>query len=282
MAQIIDGKEIAKKIRAEVKERVPVVTEKIGVTPGLTVILVGEDPASEIYVRNKDKACKEAGINSVKHDLPADTKEEELLDLIDQLNVDNAVHGILVQLPLPDHINEARVLQAIDPKKDVDGFHPENVGLLVAGKPQLQPCTPYGVMKMLEYIGCDVEGKDAVIVGRSNIVGKPQAMMLLHKSATVTVCHSRTKNLEEKVKGADIVVAAVGRPKFVKGEWIKEGAIVIDVGINRTDEGLVGDVDFEEASKRASYITPVPGGVGPMTIAMLLNNTLEAALLQNS
>jgi len=278
MAQIINGKEIAADMRAEISKEAAELKKKDGITPGLAVVLVGEDPASKVYVGMKEKACKEAGFYSAEHKLPAETPEAELLALIEKLNGDDKVHGILVQLPLPKQINEATVLDAISPSKDVDGFHPYNVGRLVTGKPVFQPCTPYGVIKMLERMGVEMEGKEAVVVGRSNIVGKPVALMLLQKNATVTICHSRTKDLKEKVKGADIVIAAVGVPQMVKGDWIKPGAVVIDVGVNRLDTGkLVGDVEFDAASKVASAITPVPGGVGPMTITMLLYNTLEAA-----
>ncbi|MBI2400469.1 MAG: bifunctional methylenetetrahydrofolate dehydrogenase/methenyltetrahydrofolate cyclohydrolase FolD [Deltaproteobacteria bacterium] len=277
-AKIINGKEIAAQVRAELKSEIQELKEKTGVTPGLTVVLVGENPASLVYVRNKIKACEEVGINSVQHKLPETTTHEELLGLIRQLNASKEVHGILVQLPLPKQINEEEILEEISPSKDVDGFHPYNVGRLMIGNPVLQPCTPYGVMRLLESTGVDLSGKDAVVVGRSNIVGKPMAMMLLKRNATVTVCHSKTKDLIERVKKADILVAAIGRAEFIKGEWVKEGAVVIDVGMNRTMEGkLVGDVDFEGASMRASFITPVPGGVGPMTIAMLLKNTVVAA-----
>lgn len=277
-AKIINGKEIAAQVRAELKSEIQALKEKTGVTPGLTVVLVGENPASLVYVRNKIKACEEVGINSVQHKLPETTTHEELLGLIRKLNASKEVHGILVQLPLPKQINEEEILEEISPSKDVDGFHPYNVGRLMIGNPVLQPCTPYGVMRLLDSTGVDLSGKDAVVVGRSNIVGKPMAMMLLKRNATVTVCHSKTKDLVERVKKADILVAAIGRAEFIKGEWVKEGAIVIDVGMNRTMEGkLVGDVDFEGASERASFITPVPGGVGPMTIAMLLKNTVVAA-----
>jgi methylenetetrahydrofolate dehydrogenase (NADP+)/methenyltetrahydrofolate cyclohydrolase len=277
MTNIIDGKGIALKLREELKKDVEELTAK-GVVPGLTVILVGEDPASEVYVRNKGRACEKAGINGVQHNLAADTSEETLLKLIAELNADSDVHGILVQLPLPDHINEYRVLEAILPTKDVDGFHPFNVGRLLTGRPIFEPCTPRGIMKLIETTGVDLKGKEAVVIGRSNIVGKPIALMLLAKHATVTICHSRTKDLAGKVRAADVVIAAVGVPEMIKGEWIKEGAIVIDVGINRVEgKGLVGDIEYEEASKRAGHITPVPGGVGPMTIAMLLVNTVDSA-----
>ena len=278
MAELINGKEIAAQMRAEFAKEADSLKADKGITPGLAVVLVGEDPASKVYVGMKEKACNEAGFYSAEHKLDADTAEEKLLSLIADLNADEKIHGILVQLPLPKHINETRVLEAISPSKDVDGFHPYNVGRLIVGKPSFQPCTPYGVIKMLERIGLEMEGKEAVVVGRSNIVGKPIAMMLLQKNATVTICHSRTKNLKDKVKSADIVIAAVGVPEMVKGDWIKPGAVVIDVGVNRLPNGkLVGDVEFDAASKLASAITPVPGGVGPMTITMLLYNTLEAA-----
>ncbi len=277
-ASIIDGKEVSARVRAELKAEIEVLKQKHGLTPGLAVVLVGENPASKVYVRNKTRACEETGIRSFQHTLPESLSEGELLTLINELNGSKDVHGILVQLPLPKQINEEKVLEAISPQKDVDGFHPYNMGRLMIGSPLLQPCTPFGVMRLLESTGADLSGKEAVIIGRSNIVGKPMAMMLLRKNATVTICHSRTKDLPEKVRGADIVIAAMGKAQFVKGDWIKEGAIVIDVGINRAPDGkLVGDVDFEGASRKASFITPVPGGVGPMTIAMLLKNTVEAA-----
>lgn len=277
MSQIIDGKALAETLRTQLKEKVAAFKSKTGVTPGLATVIVGEDPASQVYVRNKNKACDQAGMFSKHCPLSANISEEDLLTLVSQLNEDPSIHGILVQLPLPKHINEEKILLSIDPAKDVDGFHPMNMGNLLVGKEGVKPCTPYGMMKMLENIGCDLTGKDAVVVGRSNIVGKPIALLLLEKNATVTICHSRTQNLAEKVKQADIVVAAVGRANFVKGDWIKKGAIVLDVGINRLDNGkLTGDVDFEGAQAHAGWITPVPGGVGPMTIAMLLVNTLEA------
>jgi len=277
-ARIINGKEIAAQVRAELKSEIQALKESSGVTPGLTVVLVGENPASVVYVRNKVKACEEVGIRSTQHKLPGTTTQAELLKLIKELNASKEVHGILVQLPLPKQINEEAILEEISPLKDVDGFHPYNMGRLMIGNPLLQPCTPFGVMRLIESTGIDLAGKEAVVVGRSNIVGKPMAMMLLRRNATVTICHSKTKDLADRIAKADVVVAAVGRAEFVKGDWIKEGAVVIDVGINRTAEGrLVGDVDFEGASERAGYITPVPGGVGPMTIAMLLKNTVEAA-----
>lgn len=278
MATIIDGKAISQKIRSEVKAATEILIKEKGVTPGLAVVLVGDNPASKVYVGSKEKACVEMGFYSEKHVLPVTASQDELLKLIDKLNKDKNIHGILVQLPLPKQINEDLVLEAISPEKDVDGFHPYNVGRLAVGKPLFQPCTPYGMMKMLEYSNISVEGKHAVIIGRSNIVGKPIALMLLQKSATVTICHSKTKDLKAEVKRADIVVAAIGKPEFVTGDMLKEGAVVLDVGINRLESGkLVGDVDFASAEKVASAITPVPGGVGPMTIAMLMYNTLESA-----
>ncbi|MBI5969929.1 MAG: bifunctional methylenetetrahydrofolate dehydrogenase/methenyltetrahydrofolate cyclohydrolase FolD [Deltaproteobacteria bacterium] len=280
-AFIINGKDVAARLRAELKKEVVLLREKYSITPGLAVVLIGENPASKVYVRNKARGCEEVGITSIQHTLPEGASQSELLALIARLNGAKDVHGILVQLPLPKQIDPETVIEAIAPEKDVDGFHPYNMGRLMAGIPVLQPCTPYGVMKLLEAIDFKVDGKDAVIIGRSNIVGKPMAMMLLKKNATVTVCHSKTAYLPDKVRAADIVVAAIGREKFVKGDWIKEGAVVIDVGINRAkDGGLAGDVDFEEASLRAAYITPVPGGVGPMTITMLLANTVQAAKSQ--
>jgi len=277
MVQILDGKTLARETRAGLKKEVEELARR-GITPGLAVVLVGDDPASQVYVRSKSKACDEVGVASFQHRLPAETGQAELLALVDTLNRDAKVHGILVQLPLPGHLDEEKVTEAIDPSKDVDGFHPYNIGKLLIGGAIFHPCTPLGIMKLLELTGMEISGKEAVVVGRSNIVGKPIALMLLQKHATVTICHSRTTDLPEKVGKADIVVAAVGRAEMIRGAWIKEGATVIDVGINRTAEGkLLGDVEFEEASKRAAYITPVPGGVGPMTIAMLLNNTVEAA-----
>ena len=276
-ASIVDGKKEAAAIRECVADDARALTEN-GVTPGLAVVMVGQDPASQVYVRNKRTACKKAGIESFSHDLPADTSEDDLLKLIDKLNRDRKVHGILVQLPLPAHIDNMRVIDAILPAKDVDGFHPENVGLLSLGRECLVPCTPQGVIHLIESTGIDISGKRACVIGRSNIVGKPVTAMLMARNATVTVCHSRTQAIDEEVGRADIVVAAVGKPEFVKGAWIRPGAIVIDVGINRLDDGgLVGDVEFDAASENAAFITPVPGGVGPMTIAMLLRNTVEAA-----
>ncbi len=278
-ASIIDGKQIAADVRAEVAAEVKKMQAAGGPTPGLAVVLVGEDPASQVYVNNKDKACQEVGFNSFKHELPADTSEEDLLALVEELNGREDVHGILVQLPLPGHIDAERVLMAISPDKDVDGFHPMNVGRLAVGAPVFVSCTPAGVIELLKRSGAELEGADAVVVGRSNIVGKPVALLLLQENCTVTICHSRTKDLAAVCRGADVLVAAVGVPEMIKGDWVKEGATVIDVGINRTDDGLVGDVEFEAAAERARAITPVPGGVGPMTIAMLLKNTLLAAEL---
>jgi len=278
MAEIIDGKKVSEYIRNEIADGVENLKEETGITPGLAAVLVGEDPASEIYVRNKRKACANAGMHSEEHKLPAETTEEELLALVDKLNNDPNIHGILIQLPLPDHINESKVLRAVSPLKDVDGFHPYNVGLLVEGNPRFISCTPHGIIKMLEFYNIDITGKQAVVVGRSNIVGKPVSMLLLHRHATVTICHSRTKPLDEVTRRADILVAAIGRANFITADMVKEGAVIIDVGINRNEEGkLTGDVDFEAVSQKASYITPVPGGVGPMTISMLLWNTLESA-----
>ena len=277
MDKIIDGKAIAAEIREEIAADVVTLKEQ-GVTPGLAVVLVGDDPASRVYVTMKEKACEKAGIFSDEHKLPAETTEAQLLALIEELNNDPRIHGILVQLPLPDHIDESKILESISPTKDADGFHPYNVGRLVTGNPLYQPCTPFGVMKMLEHTGVDLKGKEVVVVGRSNIVGKPVALMCLAQHATVTLCHSRTKDLPGKIAQADVVIAAVGRPEMIKGAWIKEGAVVIDVGVNRVGEKkLVGDVEFEAAKERASAITPVPGGVGPMTITMLLYNTVEGA-----
>ncbi len=278
-AQIIDGKAIAAAVRARVKERAAEFASRTGIRPCLVTVLVGDDPASQIYVRSKGKACVEAGMLSRQVDLPASVSEKELLDLVAQFNGDEAVHGILVQLPLPGHIDESKVIEAISPDKDVDGFHPVNAGRLLIGQAGFVPCTPYGIMKMLDHEQVDLKGKHAVVVGRSNIVGKPVAILLLARHATVTICHSRTKDLPGVVRSADVVVAAVGRAGMVRGSWIKPGAVVIDVGINRLPDGkLAGDVAFEEAREVAGRITPVPGGVGPMTIAMLLHNTLEAAI----
>jgi methylenetetrahydrofolate dehydrogenase (NADP+) / methenyltetrahydrofolate cyclohydrolase len=276
-AALIDGKTFAAGLRARVAERVPVFRAAAGRAPGLAVVLVGEDPASAVYVRSKGKATREAGMESFEHRLPADVDQATLIALVDQLNADPAVDGILVQLPLPAHLDAQEVLLRIDPDKDVDGFHPVNAGRLATGLAGFVPCTPLGCVMLLEDRLGDLSGLDAVVIGRSNIVGKPMAALLTARSCTVTVAHSRTRNLPHYLLHADIVVAAVGRPGFVKGEWLKPGATVIDVGINRTEEGLVGDVDFDSAASVAGAVTPVPGGVGPMTIACLLRNTLVAA-----
>lgn len=277
-AHLIDGKAIGAAVRAEIKDRVEEFSVRTGIKPKLVTVLVGDDPASRIYVRNKGKACHEAGMLSQQIDLPATLPENDLLALVAELNADPAVHGILVQLPLPGHINESRVIEAISPDKDVDGFHPVNAGRLLSGGPCFVPCTPLGIMKMLDHESVSLKGKHAVVVGRSNIVGKPVALLLLARHATVTICHSRTKDLPAVVRSADVVVAAVGKAEMIRGDWLSPGAVVIDVGINRLPDGkLVGDVAFEEAKEVAGKITPVPGGVGPMTITMLLHNTLEAA-----
>jgi methylenetetrahydrofolate dehydrogenase (NADP+)/methenyltetrahydrofolate cyclohydrolase len=277
-AHLIDGKAIGTAVRAEIRDRVEEFSARTEIKPNLVTVLVGDDPASRIYVRNKGKACHEAGMLSQQIDLPATLPENDLLALVAELNADPAVHGILVQLPLPGHINESRVIEAISPDKDVDGFHPVNAGRLLSGGPCFVPCTPLGIMKMLDHESVSLKGKHAVVVGRSNIVGKPVALLLLARHATVTICHSRTKDLPAVVRSADVVVAAVGRAEMIRGDWLSPGAVVIDVGINRLPDGkLVGDVAFEEAKEVAGKITPVPGGVGPMTITMLLHNTLEAA-----
>lgn len=277
-AQIIDGKKIAAELRQKLKLRVEQRLSQGLRAPGLAVILVGNDPASEVYVRNKRKGCEDVGINSLAYDLPSDTSEAKLLELIQQLNADDSVDGILVQLPLPKHINTETVIESIRPDKDVDGFHPYNVGRLSSRMPVLRPCTPRGVMTLLESTGQPIKGQDAVVVGASNHVGRPMALELLLAGCTVTVCHRFTKDLEAQVRRADIVVVAVGKPGIVKGEWIKPGAVVVDVGINRTADGqLVGDVDYAVASQQAGWITPVPGGVGPMTVVTLLQNTTDAA-----
>ena len=278
MANIINGKEISAAIRAEIKEATERLVAESGVRPGLAVIIVGEDPASQVYVRNKKRACDEVGFYSESYELPESTTQDELNALVDRLNKDDKIHGILCQLPLPKHLDENEVIMRIDPKKDVDAFHPENVGKIMIGDYSFLPCTPAGVMALLERSDIDVCGKECVVVGRSNIVGKPQAMLLLHANGTVTICHSRTKNLAEVCRRADILVAAIGKADFFTGDMIKEGAVVIDVGMNRRADGkLTGDVDFASVEPKASYITPVPGGVGPMTITMLMQNTLTAA-----
>ena len=280
MAKLISGKEVSAKVRAQVREECEGLKAK-GICPGLAVIIVGNDPASRVYVNNKKKACAEVGFVSEEYALPEETTQEELLELIRTLNNKPEINGILCQLPLPAHLDEKEVINAIDPIKDVDAFHPSNVGRIMIGDYHFLPCTPAGVMEMIHNENIDVSGKNCVVIGRSNIVGKPMAMLLLHENGTVTICHSRTKNLKEICACADILVAAVGRPKFVTADMVKPGAVVLDVGINRDENGkLCGDVDFENVEPKASYITPVPGGVGPMTIAMLMKNTLMAAKLQ--
>ena len=278
MPNIIDGKAISAKIREEIAEKVVALKAERGITPGLAVVIVGDDPASRVYVRNKHRACEQVGFASFGYELPLETTEEELLALVDQLNRDERVHGILVQLPLPRHLDEEKILLAIDPKKDVDAFHPYNVGKIMIGNYDFLPCTPAGVMALLERSGIDPAGKKCVVIGRSNIVGKPMAMLLLHANGTVTVCHSRTKDLAAVTREADILVVAIGRADFVGADMVKPGAVVIDVGMNRRADGkLTGDVDYAAVEPIASAITPVPGGVGPMTITMLLQNTLTAA-----
>ena len=282
MAVRIDGKVVSAAVRERIKNNVAEFVNETGKTPGLAVVIVGNDPASEVYVRNKHKACGEVGIYSEVHTLPENTTEEELLSLVEKLNNDGKINGILVQLPLPKHLDSEKVILAIDPKKDVDAFHPQNVGKIMIGNYSFLPCTPAGVMELLKHYNVDICGKHCVIIGRSNIVGKPQAMLMLKENATVTICHSKTEGLKDITKQADILVAAVGRAKFVTADMVKEGAVVVDVGINRNADGkLCGDVDFAAVELLASYITPVPGGVGPMTITMLLQNTLTAAKEQN-
>ena len=276
----MDGKMVSAKVRGSILEEVNGLKDK-GVRPGLAVIIVGEDPASKVYVRNKERACEECGFYSEKYALPEETTQEELLGLIDELNHNPRIDGILCQLPVPKHINEQAIIDAISPEKDVDAFHPINVGKIMVGNFDFLPCTPAGVMQLLEEYDIDPNGKNCVVIGRSNIVGKPMAMMLLHKNGTVTICHSRTKNLKEVCAQADILVAAVGKADFVTADMVKEGAVVIDVGMNRKDGKLCGDVAFDEVNEKASYLTPVPGGVGPMTITMLMKNTLKAAKLHH-
>ena len=277
----IDGKEVSASVRNSITEKVNELRAK-GVTPGLAVIIVGNDPASRVYVNNKKKGCEQTGMNSFEYALPEETTTEELISLIEKLNGEKDVHGILCQLPVPKHIDEEKVLNAISPDKDVDAFHPVNCGKVMTGDYTFAPCTPAGMVEMLKYYNIPVAGKHCVIIGRSNIVGKPMAMLMLKENATVTICHSRTKNLKEIVAGADVIVAAVGRPNFVTADMVKDGAVIIDVGINRMDDGkLCGDVDFEACKEKASYITPVPGGVGPMTIATLMQNTITATRIQN-
>ena len=279
--QIIDGKAVSKAVKESVKAECEALKSK-GVTPGLAVILVGDDSASQVYVRNKEKACEECGFYSEKYALPASTTQDELNALVDKLNQDDRINGILCQLPLPSHLDDKEVINRIDPIKDVDAFHPVNVGAIMIGDYHFLPCTPAGVMELIHSTGVEVSGKKAVVMGRSNIVGKPMAMLLLHENATVEITHSRTQNLSEITRGADILIAAIGKAKFVKADMVKEGAVVIDVGMDRDENGkLCGDVDFDDVKDKCSYITPVPGGVGPMTISMLMKNTLTAAKLQN-
>lgn len=280
MAIVIDGKLTAKLVKEEVAVSVVRLVCETGVVPGLAVVLVGDDPASQTYVKSKERDCVECGIRSIDCRRPASTTQEELNELIDTLNSDDSIHGILVQMPLPAHLDEEQVIERINPAKDVDGFHPENLGRLVRGVKAPRACTPWGIMRLLDQYGIDPSGKNAVVVGRSTIVGKPQALMLLERNATVTVCHSRTKDLAEVCKRADILVAAIGRPEMIDADYVKQGAVVIDVGINRTDKGLVGDVDFSAVEPIARAITPVPGGVGLMTRAMLMQNTIEATAAQ--
>ena len=280
MAEIIDGKELAKKVRKELKKEVEVLKAK-GINPKLAVIMVGNDPGSTVYVRNKSKACEKVGIEFEEFLFDEKTEEAELLDLIDKLNADDSVHGILLQCPVPKHIDVNKAFRRISPNKDVDGFNPINVGNLTIGEDAFVSCTPFGVVRMLEEYNIETEGKNAVILGRSNIVGKPMIQCMLNKNSTVTVCHSRTQNIGEVIKEADIVIAAIGKPNFVKADMVKDGAVVIDVGINRLEDGTItGDVDYENVAPKASFITPVPGGVGPMTIAMLLNNVVKAAKIE--
>jgi methylenetetrahydrofolate dehydrogenase (NADP+)/methenyltetrahydrofolate cyclohydrolase len=280
MATIIDGKAIAAEIRSVVKEEVAAHRAEFGNAPGLATVLVGDDPASRIYVSGKHRACEEVGMRSISHELPADAPESDVIELVEELNADEAVSGMIVQLPLPSQVDAGNVIAHVDPRKDVDGLTPVNAGLLAQGRDALVPATPVGVMELLRRSGAELEGAEVVVVGRSNLVGKPIAALLLAENATVTVCHSRTRDLGAVCGRAGVLVAAVGKPKLVTGDMVKDGAIVIDVGMNRTEEGLVGDVDFEAAARRAAAITPVPGGVGPMTIAMLLRNTLKAARMQ--
>ncbi len=281
MSKLISGKEVSLKVKNQVAEETAEL-KKQGITPGLAVIIVGNDPASRVYVNSKKKACAEVGFNSYEYALPEETTQEELLELVQKLNNDNNVNGILCQLPLPKHIEENAIINAIKAEKDVDAFHPFNVGKIMIGEYAFLPCTPAGVMELIDSTGVEISGKSCVVIGRSNIVGKPMAMLLLHRSGTVTICHSKTQNLQEICRNADILVAAVGRANFVTEDMVKDGAVVIDVGMNRLENGkLCGDVDFENFEKKASFITPVPGGVGPMTIAMLMKNTLTAAKMHN-
>ncbi|MBQ5763790.1 MAG: bifunctional methylenetetrahydrofolate dehydrogenase/methenyltetrahydrofolate cyclohydrolase FolD, partial [Ruminococcus sp.] len=280
--QIIDGKKVSAEVKERVRQQTLQLKNDYNITPGLAVVIVGDDPASRVYVNNKKKACEVVGFKSEEYALPAKTTQEELLDLVKTLNTKEDINGILVQLPLPKHLDDKAVIEAIDPKKDVDAFHAVNVGKIMLGEYDFLPCTPAGVMEMLHSYDIPVEGKECVVIGRSNIVGKPMGMLLLHENGTVTICHSRTKNLAEVCRRADILVAAVGIPKFVKADMVKEGAVVIDVGMDRDENGkLCGDVDFENVKDKCSFITPVPGGVGPMTISTLMKNTLKACKLQN-
>jgi methylenetetrahydrofolate dehydrogenase (NADP+)/methenyltetrahydrofolate cyclohydrolase len=284
-AKLLDGKSLATKLQADLALRVTQFKSQSGITPCLAAVLVGENPASEVYVRNKRAACERVGMTSLLHRLPASTLQQELLTLVVQMNADPTVHGILIQLPLPKQIDEKRILDAVNPLKDVDAFHPENVGLIVQGRPRFLPCTPQGIVQLLVHNGVETAGKHGVVLGRSEIVGKPIALMLVqrgkHADATVTICHSRTQNLPEITRQADILIAAIGQPRFVKADMVKPGAVVIDVGINRVDGKLCGDVDFADVQKVAGALTPVPGGVGPLTISMLLENTLAAAKMQS-
>ena len=282
MANLIDGKKVSADVKEQVRQETETLFQKYGKRPGLAVVIVGNDPASRVYVNNKKKACETVGFQSFEYALPEDTTQEELLELVQTLNADKNVNGILVQLPVPKQIDDKAIINAISPEKDVDAFHPENVGRIMIGEYAFLPCTPAGVMELIDSTGVEISGKKCVVIGRSNIVGKPMAMLLLHRSGTVTICHSRTQNLAEITRVADILVAAVGKANFVTGDMIKDGAVVIDVGMNRLENGkLCGDVNFAEAEQKASYITPVPGGVGPMTIAMLMKNTLTAFKAQN-
>ena len=280
MGRILDGRALAERVRAEVRAGAVALAESCGLQVGLALVRVGDDPASEIYVKSKVRACQEVGFASFEHQLPTGTSQADLLSLIARLNQDAQVHGILVQLPLPRGIDADAILLAVDPSKDVDGFHPMNAGRLLTGRPGIRACTPFGIMRMLDHVGVELSGRRAVVVGRSTIVGKPMALLLLERNATVVICHSRTRELAEEVRRADVVVAAVGRAELVRGSWIKEGAVVIDVGMNRLPDGrLVGDVEREAALQRCSWISPVPGGVGPMTVAVLMSNALQAARL---
>ena len=282
MANILDGKQVSTNVKEQVRQETEALFQKYGKRPGLAVVIVGNDPASRVYVNNKKKACETVGFQSFEYALPEDTTQEELLELVQTLNEDKNVNGILVQLPVPKQIDDKAIINAISAEKDVDAFHPENVGRIMIGEYAFLPCTPAGVMELIDSTGTEISGKRCVVIGRSNIVGKPMAMLLLHRSGTVTICHSRTQNLAEITREADILVAAVGKANFVTGDMVKDGAVVIDVGMNRLENGkLCGDVNFAEAEPKASYITPVPGGVGPMTIAMLMKNTLTAFKAQN-